>query len=416
MKISLAQLALLTLAATAFSQDSVMIFNRGPHFALTDISWPAAHGDAEVCVWDEDKVAALSLGVDDNCAPDHDWWLAMQQKYDFTMTWWVVTGPLEGDSNPGFNGTWSDYAELAAAGNEIASHSVTHNCEMILDEEYDMELGDSKTHIESAIPGVKVLTFAGPCGNNPPPLTLTGFGYISNRGTTGGTNAAPTINYHSTKVISSGIETVFDPAELLTPGLTTFPAEYRGWRVHFFHFVDSARDSVEQNILAPMSQHRDQLWVAPYGTVARYGQSRDTHTLTVHSVTDSLISMTLVDSMRDDLFDYHLLVKVRLNNDWTGVQATQNGNDIEAELATHGGNTYALVKVVPDRGLVTLQKTMSGVVSREVRGAWAQNPGGPSMLCDMRGRSVPAHGTGAGVFLKCEVTGVPRMEMRAGGR
>jgi hypothetical protein len=200
---------------------------------------------------------------------------------------------------------------------------------------------------------------------------------------------------------------VFDPADLLTPGLTTSPAQYRGWRIHFFHLVGDAKDSVEQNILVPMSQSRDQIWVAPYGTVARYGQSRDTHTLTVNSVSDSVVTFTLVDSMRDDFFDHHLLVKVRVNNDWAAVEAEQNGVTIDVDLITHEGNTYALVEAVPDRGVVTLAKGGTSVLARSMRGAHTRSTAGV-VRYDLCGRALGLRSAGCGVYVSSSGSGTLR--------
>ena len=54
----------------------------GERFTLTDIVWPANIGDANVCLWSGDKIAAASLTIDDNIENDHEWWLSMQQIYN----------------------------------------------------------------------------------------------------------------------------------------------------------------------------------------------------------------------------------------------------------------------------------------------------------------------------------------------
>ena len=66
------------------------------------------------------------------------------------------------------------------------------------------------------------------------------------------------------------------------------------------------------------------------------------------------VRMTLTDRMWDGVFDYPLTVKVRVWNTWTTCTATQGGQPVEAALITHEGNTYALVKAVPDRGEILL--------------------------------------------------------------
>ena len=43
----------------------------------TDLVWPEKPGDADVCLWAGDRFAACSITIDDNCKPDHEWWLTL---------------------------------------------------------------------------------------------------------------------------------------------------------------------------------------------------------------------------------------------------------------------------------------------------------------------------------------------------
>jgi hypothetical protein len=81
-----------------------------------------------------------------------------------------------------------------------------------------------------------------------------------------------------------------------------------------------------------------------------------TQKLTKREVTTALIRYALTDSMADSIYTYPLTIKVRLNNDWQTVQATQNGTAIPCSTFTHSGNLYTLIKAVPDRGEIRLEK------------------------------------------------------------
>ena len=95
-----------------------------PRFAIPEITWPAAPGDAEICLWKDDKYAAISLTIDDNCGPDHEWWLKQAEKHGFKLTWFVITDRVDGPNR--FNGTWADWQRLADAGHSIQSHTTNH--------------------------------------------------------------------------------------------------------------------------------------------------------------------------------------------------------------------------------------------------------------------------------------------------
>jgi hypothetical protein len=108
------------------------------------------------------------------------------------------------------------------------------------------------------------------------------------------------------------------------------------------------------------------LWVAGHEEVIQYGQERDTHTLTVNSVTVDVITFTLTDSMNDSVFAYPLTVKVRLNDNWSELTAIQNGTNLWYGMYVKDGKKYALVKAIPDKGEVTLTRTTATVTADPV--------------------------------------------------
>lgn len=96
-----------------------------PRFQVTEKKWPEKVGEADLCLWHDDKLAALSLGVDDNFAGEIDWWKEQAKLYDFKVTWFVITGRIikEGRS---IGGLWSQFQELESLGHGVESHTVTH--------------------------------------------------------------------------------------------------------------------------------------------------------------------------------------------------------------------------------------------------------------------------------------------------
>ena len=59
--------------------------------APTDLVWPEKPGEADVCLWQDDKFAATCVTIDDKCRPDHDWWLKLTDELGFKVTWFVMT-------------------------------------------------------------------------------------------------------------------------------------------------------------------------------------------------------------------------------------------------------------------------------------------------------------------------------------
>ena len=97
-----------------------------PRFPVTDIDWPAKPGDASICLWKDDKLAAFSYGIDDNCASDVPWWLEQTKIYNLPITWFLVTKNISGTDRPAMNGKWDLWQKVTETGHAIESHSVNH--------------------------------------------------------------------------------------------------------------------------------------------------------------------------------------------------------------------------------------------------------------------------------------------------
>jgi len=140
------------------------------------------------------------------------------------------------------------------------------------------------------------------------------------------------------------------------------PAHRRSWLTPVYHYVRAGHTKEEKDAtqarvaedLAHLASKKDQIWVDLFRNVACYGMERDTAKLRITKNAAEGIRLTLSDDMDDSLFAYPLTVKVRLPDAWKAVAATQGGRPVEATVVEHEGACFALVKAVPDRGLIGL--------------------------------------------------------------
>lgn len=359
-----------------------------PRFKVTGRIWPREIGDADLCLWHDDKVAALSLGVDDNNAGDIPWWKEQAALYDFKVTWFVITGRVDCNRATGY---WKDFRELSALGHGVESHTVTHYHiqdagwgsnqwigyakskarDAVQTEPTDIPAGtaweyaESKAQIEKNIPGKMVGAVAYPGGSNSVKCTDPHLAakYYRMARAANGENTANAINYMAVGAQSNWH--FGDPAlhgggnlnNVLDPNLYR-GMYYRGWLVLFTHQI--IREGPYANL--PRLQqtfdfikaNRNDLWVGLFAEVGRYGQERDTATLKVESPGPDKITFLLTDEMDDSYFNFPLTVKVRIPDDWKEVTARQADKPVEAKIIQHEGAAYALVQTVPDAGLVTL--------------------------------------------------------------
>lgn len=377
-----------------------------PRFPLTDKKWPEKVGEADLCLWRDDKLAALSLGVDDNTALEIDWWKEQAKTYDFKVTWFVITGRVDANRATGF---WDQFRELNALGHGVESHSVTHlhmddpnwgndkwtytesvaatqaaraavvgldedgktaaRTEAIAKQEkrpveeikqgIAWEYAKSKAQLDANIPGHTASALAYPGGIYAKfhDRNLAGKVYRVARGARASANPANAIDYLSVNAQSSwnfgdskyGWGNVYN---ILDPNLYA-GRYYRGWAVLFTH---SANKPLMEQTFNFIEKNRENLWLGLFVDVAKYGQERDTATLKVESPGPEKITFLLTDEMDDSYFNYPLTIKVRIPDAWKEAAATQAGQPVAVKILEHEGGAYALVQAVPDAGLVTLTK------------------------------------------------------------
>lgn len=359
------------LVAAAASAQQLRTLGKAekPRFAIPEITWPETPGEAEVCLWKDDKYAAISLTIDDNCRPDHDWWLEQADKHGFKLTWFVITDRV-GGRNSGFDGTWADWQRLADAGHSIQSHTTNHRAAKkgeppIPDEDVHAMYRDSLAAINAHVTNNVACCIAYPRGE--PHREIAAQYAIACRGTYGAPSEVNTVDYLNVNEgnYAQGYINVLLGGEADEPKwLNKADRRFRrGWCAVLHHLVHHGRtkEEIDASVaateakLANLAKYKDRIWIDTFPAVAKYGQERDTATLKTVSSDAKRISLSLSDRMDDKLFDESLTLKVRLPDDWRTVRATQGGNPVRAVFLSHDGHSYALVDAVPDRGAVTLE-------------------------------------------------------------
>lgn len=354
---------------------------RQPRFPLTPRVWPAKPGEASVCLWEDDKVAAVSFGIDDNNAYEVPVWLEISRTYGgLPITWNLITANIDGVIDRGrvsAAGTWSLWKSVLEQGYQLQSHSVSHVGNPVFEDGWpgpDWEMAESLRQLDSNIPGQHTKMFV------PPGASVKQFGvggnwrassmkyFASGRGASGiPINPANQTDYFDIRTTANIAPFVADEVAAGTPGwiannqlksiLDPAHKNYRGWATFFTHAInikDAAQFSAKEPALAKVfdfyNRNRAELWLGQMGDVALYGQERDTSTLKTVRADANGIALSLTSQMDPEVFDYPLTVKVRLPDAWPAVAATQAEATVPCSVVRHEGAAYALVKARPDRG------------------------------------------------------------------
>jgi peptidoglycan/xylan/chitin deacetylase (PgdA/CDA1 family) len=352
-----------------------------PRFPLTDRVWPEKPGDAAVCLWEDDKLAAASFSIDDNNAYDVASWEEISRKYGgLPITWFLISGNINGSIDPkriAGAGKWETWQRLLDAGYQIGSHSITHVGDPVLEDGWpgpDWEAAESQRQLDAGLTGQRTRIFAYP-GSATKAFNISKNWrssvekfYAGARGGSGiPINPANQIDYFDIRTTANPVSLVSDDPQKdgmhLRDLFKPDSKYYRGWATVFIHNINGGPD-LENNasavtqafakVFAFYNEHRSDLWLGQLSDVALYGQERDTATLTTTKVTGSEITLKLESRMVPSIFDYPLTLKVRLPGDWKNVQGEQGGKSVPSRTVDHEGALYALVKAVPGRGEIRI--------------------------------------------------------------
>ncbi len=352
---------LVPLSLVSFGQSLFNLSEQKPaaRFPVTDPVWPLQPGDATVCLWEDDKLAACSVGVDDNNAQDVEWWLKEAGSRGVPVTWFLVSGWIE--KRMPLGGTGELWKRVKSAGNDVQSHSVTHLVDVGPEwKGIEWEYTESIRQIEEKVPGHAVRLLAYPGGPNMAKndRQIAAKHFLSVRGVTGTPNPANATDYLDVNAMSTCH--VGDRPEKPWCNLNNILDKnleggrfYRGWAFPFFHTV---KPETALPVLDFLAANGDRLWCGLFADVTRYGQERDTARLSTQSVEDRRIILDLVDGMDDRFFDYPLTVKVRLQDGWTPASVTQDGHAIDFRQIEREGGVYCLFKAAPDRGRIVIER------------------------------------------------------------
>ncbi len=103
-------------------------------------------------------------------------------------------------------------------------------------------------------------------------------------------------------------------------------------------------------------QKAGKLWVATFDEAVQYIKERENATITDDG-NENLRTITLTDTLDDELFNYPLTLKSEIPSEWEYVQVTQGNNTMQIASVAEEDKNYVYYNVVPDRGDITLSKT-----------------------------------------------------------
>jgi peptidoglycan/xylan/chitin deacetylase (PgdA/CDA1 family) len=312
----------------------------------------------EVAIWNGFTQTAVNYTFDDGCSNQFAIARPMFDELGFPMTLFTVTS---------WSPNWTVLKEMAANGHEIASHTVTHpNFGHITVENQTTELRDSKETIDNKIPDNTWQTLAYPYCVKGVDSIVNKY-YIAARGCQGFIEFKTPIDYLNVSSVIVGDQgTIKSVANFKTNFENA--AQKNGWLVFLIHGIDndggySPISSTElQKSLDFLSPRTSKFWVTTFGNAARYAKERDAVTVKEILNQDTLMTLTVTDTLVDSIYNLPITIRRPLPQDWPSADVTQDSVVVPRRIVKTDTIVYLTFDVVPDAGNVMLMKNNTYVV------------------------------------------------------
>jgi peptidoglycan/xylan/chitin deacetylase (PgdA/CDA1 family) len=357
---------------------------------ITAIS-PHGYGITSVKKWADDRKSAFSFTFDDGSMTQYTYAIPVLDSFKFKGTFFPVSSFLTDDLPANYPwGTWKQFRTMALEGHEIGSHTVTHpdltkltTGNILTPGTLLYELYRSQKTIEQKITNQKCITIAYPdLAYNTNVVNKTSFYYQSAR--SGGNFPI------DSSLTGSGLYTIGAYEELFTtPRNSTLDDldELQDFETYEQSSItDGKWGMLEAHEVVPFSQlanlldegswypmttewlaslcqwlkqksDRNLVWVETMGNITRYMREREEFKYSIIWQTTTQILINATDNLSNTIYNYPLTVDITVPPDWKAVIGIQGSRKETVITFIAGANTYVRMHVIPDGGILILNKT-----------------------------------------------------------
>jgi peptidoglycan/xylan/chitin deacetylase (PgdA/CDA1 family) len=348
------------------------------------------YGQVSVKRWADDRKSAFTFSFDDGFITQYTNVKPILDSFGFRGTFFVISGSMT-DDLPGIwrYGSWKQFRELSLEGHEIGSHTVRHydlttlaTGDTSTDSTLLFELYQSKKMIEQKISNQKCISIAYPFfAYNTKVKNKTALYYEGGRGG-GGVPTGSSLTdagFYSIGAKEEQFNTPRKSTEDDLDELQNFESYedssivYGKWGMLVAHEVypfAQITDSLLSAAWYPMSTEwltslcewlkqksdSNEIWVETMGNVTRYMKERDHIQFNVTAETDTQIQIYATDSLSDLIYNYPLTVDITVPAGWEGAFVIQGSRTDSTNTIIDGGIAYVRTKIIPDGGIIILNK------------------------------------------------------------
>ena len=308
--------------------------------------------DYTMARWYGFRAAACSLTFDDGTLDQYLLAFPELERRNLKATFFLITGPrssgLWDDSGrPRQLLGWPHAREISLAGHEVASHSIRHLDLSLAGAPVPSELRGSLQDLTREVAVQDGAVFGWPYWRS----SRSGRRHARRIYVAARSGTASVDSFLAGGIPGATPADLFDVAALglladadvenwqvvLEQGLAV-----GGWIIPNFHGIDDGWVGDAALGWQPLSLElfrsvldylvRQDLWIAPFGRVARYVRERDSARLLVVAEEPYELHYRLVDGYEDSVYDQALTLRLRLPDGWEAVEVRQDGQRMKSDV------------------------------------------------------------------------------------
>jgi peptidoglycan/xylan/chitin deacetylase (PgdA/CDA1 family) len=329
----------------------------------------------EIATWQGFKKAAISYTFDDGLPTDLSIAVPLFDEFGYKLTMFVPSATSRKNN-------WKGIKSAAENGHEVGSHTVHHvGMDVLSVKQQEKELLPSIDTIDSIIPANRCLTMAYPyClqGND----SLVEKHFVAARGCQGFVEGPTPKNMMYVSSITCGKQGLNSLVEFTEKAEEAI--NKNGFLVYLMHIIADNSDwfsptspSLLRSSLNYFSKNKNLYWVDTFGNITRYIKERNCANIIELDKNDSSITIQLTDSLRNDIYNIPLTIRVLVSSAWSNAKIKQAEKEVPFALVQENGQLYAMFDVIPDGGYIRISKSLDDeLVSQEVNSfvnIWADN-------------------------------------------
>ena len=357
---------------------------------FASISPAGGFGQISVKKWADDKKSAFSFTFDDGDMSQYDNARPVLDSSGFKGTFFIISGAVT-DGLPGiWTETWERLRAMALEGHEIGSHSVTHpHLDTLKTGTISTpgtllyELYQSKKTIEQEIPHQKCITFAYPyVAYNTNVIYKTALYYESARasGVLQNNSSLTGAKFYSISAKDEEFDTTNRNSPLADLDELKDFETYEDssiadgkWGILVAHEVvpfSQIAYMIQLGEWYPMSAEwltslcqwlkqksdSNQVWVETMGNITRYMREREHFKYSIKAQTATQIKISTTDNLNNQIYNYPLTIDIKVPPDWKEAIVIQGSSIDTKKTFVVGASTYVRTYVIPDGGILILNK------------------------------------------------------------